>query len=71
MTRFLRYAAEHGRKLRMMLYLDGALVQKTASVESFTEESVTLTLSGRKKPITIPASDILSCDYARGDHGED
>ena len=29
-----------------------------------------LQLGQRKQPVTVPLSDILSCDYARGDSGE-
>lgn len=70
MTRFLRYAVEHGRKLRMVLMIDGAIVQKTVRVKNFTDESATLCIGASKKPKEIPIADILSCDYARGDHGE-
>jgi len=68
--RFLRYAMEHERKIRAVFLLDGTMLQKTVSVLAYDEESVTLRI-GAKKTFTIPLADLLSCDYARGDHGED
>ena len=70
MIRFLRYAVEHERKIRAVFLVDGAMMQKTVSVLSYDESSVTLR-AGAKKTFTIPLADVLSCDYARGDHGED
>ena len=70
MIRFLRYAVEHDRKIRAVFLADGAMMQKTVSVLSYDESSVTLRV-GAKKTFTIPLADLLSCDYARGDHGED
>ena len=66
MNRFLRYSQEKGRKIRMMLMLNGQLAQKTA-----LEQAAVLQLGQRKQPVTVPLSDILSCDYARGDSGEE
>ena len=70
MIRFLRYAVEHDRKIRAVFLLDGAMLQKTVSVLAYDESAVTLRI-GSKKTFTIPLADLLSCDYARGDHGED
>ena len=70
MMRFLRYAVEHERKIRTVFLMDGVMMQKTVSVLSYDEESVTLRI-GAKKTFTIPLADLLSCDYARGDHGEE
>lgn len=71
MTEFLRYAAEHGRKIRAVLMLEGKMVQKTVTVLNYDDKRVTLQIGSRKKPEVLALSDILSCDYARGDHGED
>ena len=68
MNRFLRYSQEKGRKIRMMLM---QLAQKTALVLCYDEQAAVLQLGQRKQPVTVPLSDILSCDYARGDSGED
>ena len=71
MTRFLRYAVEHGRKIRAVFVLDGKIVQKTVAVLAYDERTVTLRIGARKKPFVLSLPDLLSCDYARGAHGED
>ena len=71
MERFLRYSLDKSRKIRLVLLLDGVMVQKTAAVQALQGDRVTLLLSGKKTPVTVPVTDILSCDYARGDHGEE
>ncbi|MEG0048355.1 MAG: hypothetical protein RSE58_12625 [Clostridia bacterium] len=70
-TRFLRYALAHERKIRAVFMLAGVPVQKTISVLAFDETSVTLLIGAKKQPTILPMTDLLSCDYARGDHGED
>ena len=65
MNRFLRYSQEKGRKIRMMLMLNGQLAL------SYDEQAAVLQLGQRKQPVTVPLADILSCDYARGDTGEE
>lgn len=69
MTRFLRYALEKDRKIRAVFLLDGKPVQKTVTVPAYDERTVTLAWG--KKCVTLPLSDLLACDYARGDTGED
>ena len=71
MTRFLRYAVEHERKIRAVFLMDGAMVQKTVQVLDYSGESVTLRIGSKKTPVILPMADLLSCDYARGDHGEE
>lgn len=71
MERFLRYSLQKSRKIRLVLMLDGGMVQKTAAVLALEGDRATLLLSGKKTPVTVPMTDILSCDYARGDHGEE
>jgi hypothetical protein len=68
--RFLRYSLEHGRPIRGVLILGGALVQKTFTVLVLEASGVTLRLGVKGTPLLLPLSDILSCDYARGDHGD-
>lgn len=70
MERFLRYSLEHERAIRGVLLLEGRLVQKTFTVLALATESVTLRLGAKKPPLTLPLADVLSCDYARGDHGD-
>lgn len=71
MTRFLRYSLEHGRKIRAVMTLDGQLAQRTVLVVSYDDDTVTLKIGRSVRPVTIPLTDILGCDYARGDYGED
>ena len=71
MNRFLRYSQEKGKKIRVMLLQNGKLAQKTALVVSYDDANVTLRLGQRKEPVTLPLASVLSCDYARGDSGED
>ena len=69
MTRFLRYAVEHGRKIRAVFLMDGILMQKTVEVLAYDEQTVTLRIGQKKTPAVLPIGDLLGCDYARGDHG--
>jgi hypothetical protein len=71
MDRFLRYSLEKGRKIRVMLLLDGQMTQKTATVTALDESAVALRFGAKKTSVTVPIQAILSCDYARGDHGEE
>lgn len=71
MERFLRYSLEHGRKIRLVLTLENRLQQKNALVTALDETGATLIFGGKKTPVRVPLDDILSCDYARGDHGEE
>lgn len=70
MKRFLRYAVEHDRKIRAVFLLDGTMTQKTVAVVEYDEETVAFRIGSKKTPTVIPMADLLSCDYARGDHGE-
>jgi hypothetical protein len=71
MERFLRYSLEKGQKIRAVLMLGGRMEQKTVLVTALSPENATLAVGSKKTPVTVPLTDILSCDYARGDHGED
>ncbi len=71
MDRFLRYAAQKGKKLRVVFLEGGRMRQKTAAVLAYDEREVQLLLSSRKTPLTLPREDLLACDYARGDSGEE
>lgn len=71
MKRFLRYALEHDRRIRAVFLRDGKMVQKTVHVLAFDGETVTLRAGAKGAPFTLAVGDLLSCDYARGDHGED
>ena len=71
MKRFLRYSLEKGRKIRAVLMLDGQMVQRTLLVLEETDSGITALIGSGKKPKSIAYEDVLSCDYARGDHGEE
>lgn len=71
MRRFLRYSLEKQRKIRGVLMLDGQMVQRTLLVLEEDETGVTALIGSGKKPRHISFADVLSCDYARGDHGEE
>lgn len=71
MQRFLRYSLEKGRKIRAVYALDGQLLQTPITVLAYDGQTVTVLAGGKKKPLNLPLGDLLSCDYARGDHGED
>lgn len=71
MERFLRYSLEKGRKIRVVLLREGVLSQTPATVLALNAEEVTLRTGATKTPLTVRRDEILSCDYARGDHGED
>jgi len=70
MERFLQYSLQHGRPIRGVLMINGVLVQKTFTVLNYSCECVSVLLGSKGTPLLLPLSDILSCDYARGDHGE-
>ena len=71
MERFLRSSLEKERRIRAVLMLEGKLVQKPVTVLALEGGQVTLRLSAKRAPITVPLDAIYSCDYARGDHGEE
>ena len=71
-ARFLRYSLENERKIALVLYRDGSILKKNMLITALDEEKGTFsaTLSGRKKEQVFSLSDVLTADYARGDHGE-
>lgn len=71
MDRFLRYSLEKERKIRAVLMLDGRMTQKTVRVLTLEPEHALLLIGAKKTPVPVPYADIFSCDYARGDHGEE
>jgi hypothetical protein len=71
MDRFLYYSLQKGRKIRVVLLTDGQMSQKTVLVTALTDASATLVFGVKRAPAVVPISDILSCGYARGDHGEE
>ena len=68
MNRFLRYSQEKGRKIRMMLMLNGQLAQKTALVLSYDGQNAVLQLGQRKlwaerRPYQIHATQKFFCFF--------
>ena len=70
MEEFLRYSMDHGRRIKAILLLDGAMVQQNIVIVRFTQEEFTYTSVKLKKPHTLPLGCLLSAGYARGDTGE-
>lgn len=71
MIRFLRYSLEKKRRIRAVVLLEDKMLQQPVTVLALSDNSVTMQIGRRKAPDTLPLSDILSCDYARGDDGSD
>jgi len=71
MERFLRYSLERSRPIRAVFLLDGKMAQKQVQVLALDNEKVTLRISAKKLPVVLVVADVLSCAYARGDHGEE
>jgi len=45
--------------------------QKTVTVLALDAQTATLRIGAKKTPVPVALTDILGCDYARGDHGEE
>ena len=71
MMRFVTYAINHNRKIRMIYLRDNKIYAKTVTVLAQNDEGITVQISAKKPAIVLALADILSCDYARGDHGEE
>lgn len=72
MERFLRYSREHNRAIRVICILpDGQMKQLNAVVLSYDAKQVTLYVLRPPQNVTLPLTDILSADYAKGDEGQD
>ena len=63
--RFLLYSLRHGCPVKA-LFAD-TMEFRNIRVESLEEDQVTYRTAGRKAPVTVPLSAILSASYARGD----
>ena len=67
----MRYSLERNRPIKAVFLLEGAMVQKQVLVLALDDETVTLRVGTKKRAVILPLADILSCAYARGDHGEE
>jgi len=54
-----------------VLLLNGQMEQKTVTVLALDTQTATLRIGAKKTPVPVVLTDILGCDYARGDHGEE
>ena len=54
-----------------MLLNGGKMEQKTVTVLALDAQTATLRIGAKKTPVPVALADILGCDYARGDHGEE
>ncbi len=66
--RFLLYSLRHGCPVKA-LFADTMKFQNIR-VDSLEGDHVTYHTAGRKTPVTMPVSGILSASYARGDDGD-
>ena len=72
MERFLRYSKDHNRDIRLICLMnDGKMRQINAVVLDYDAEQVKLYVLRPPQNVTLPLTDILSADYARGDEGQD
>ena len=67
--RFLRYSLERACKICVVLMTDGQMKKVNLRVTQIDEDGFNALLSGRKKPVHIAMSDVLTAAYARGDQG--
>ena len=66
--RFLLYSLRHGCPVKA-LFAD-TMKYQNIRVDSLERDQVTYRTAGRKTPVTVPVSAILSASYARGDDGD-
>lgn len=69
--RFLRYALEKERPIRAVWVSETGIRQKTVRVLNVNAGQVTLRQGAKGKPFQVALSDVLACDYARGDDGDE
>ena len=69
---FLKYSLKNSCKIAVLFMRDGKMERKNLTVTSVDEKAGTFSAvpAGRKKEAAYSVSDVLTCDYARGDHGE-
>ena len=69
---FLNYSLKNGCNIAVLFMRDGKMERKNLTVVSVDPEAGTFSAvpAGRKKETVYALDDVLTCDYARGDHGE-
>ncbi|MBQ8161586.1 MAG: hypothetical protein IJ083_12700 [Clostridia bacterium] len=68
-NRFLRYSLDHNRAIRVIFLSEGSIVQGKAVVERLENGKVFLYVLRPPKRYVLEESDVLACDYVRGDDG--
>lgn len=69
--RFFIYSLENKRKIKLLLMIDEKFSSINAFVVKNEPEFIEVIKSSKQKtPLRIAKESILSCSYARGDHGE-
>ena len=66
--RFLAYSLAHNRPVKVLLMEE--MKYKNITVIDLSDDQVAYLTAGRKKPLVLPISQILSASYARGDDGD-
>ncbi|MBQ8081727.1 MAG: hypothetical protein IJ240_07485 [Clostridia bacterium] len=68
-SRFLQYSLRHNRPIRVLI---GGETMKymNVTVIAIGETEFAYLRAGRKRPETMPFSDLLAVSYARGDDGD-
>ena len=69
---FLKYSVKNGCKIAVLFLKDGKMERKNLTVLSVDADAGTFLAvpAGRKKEVRFSLEEVLTCDYARGDHGE-
>lgn len=71
MERLLIYSLERARPIRLMWQeADGTLRQANAQVTAWDGAQVTFTTLRPRRTVCLPAAQLLSADYRKGDEGE-
>ncbi len=66
--RFLSYSLAHNKPVKV--FLADEMKYRNITVIDLSEDQVACLMAGRKKPLVLPISRILSAAYARGDDGD-
>ncbi len=69
---FLHYSIKNKCKIAVLFLKDGKMERKNLTVLSEDPDTGTFLAvpAGRKKEVRFFTENVLTCDYARGDHGE-
>lgn len=69
---FMNYSIQNARKIAVVFLRDGRMRKRNLTVCAVDAQKGTFLAvpAGKKKAEAFFLSDVLTCDYARGDHGE-